>query len=625
MNKETITQIEKKFVSRVGLYLIGIAGALYLESIRIKWHLPPGSGFVALAGLSIYLFTYTKMSGLLAALSLSWAATGILMVSPLPIWQVYSISIFLLFIIEPLFKKPDITSRNLPKTVASPVSEKEFFKYSERGLKDGQIFMGIELEKKRPSWIDQRWLTEHIQVVGITGCGKTQFLLGLAYQAMIRRWGVMFVSGKPSLTDWRTFSYLANKTARGNELYYFNPLDPESDSFNPIAPVSGKTTEIEVAHQIMRAIGREPPSSQERNDAFHRVVDFERILHLSSILVQLKRPFTLEDCYYFYADENAREHLLTEAEKCGHSKMVEQARKQLQGEILKISNPAGLTSSLRPWLAEPLTKQVNDYQPDISIPDLFMNGGLAYFSLSPGRIHQQANALGRQIIAQVLACSETLREKDTPRPPMLLILDEFSEYLTPAFTTLISQARSGQLCLILSLQDFGQLLRIEGMDKRAFTENVVNNAATKMFFSTLSPESAEKMSEIFGTKKTLKKSESYSFEWQGNIAHTGLSRREGEEFIIHPNWFKTNKTFMAAIKSRSGCSVIRTVLFKDKGNMKESVRNHKKPLPPIEQPLNLAMLTNSNMNNQPNTEKKKEDQKNKRENANQVHDRYSNH
>ncbi|OGR79890.1 MAG: hypothetical protein A3B80_01140 [Elusimicrobia bacterium RIFCSPHIGHO2_02_FULL_39_36] len=593
MDKETIKSIEKKIISRISLYLVGVLVSFYVESLTIKYHLPPRTGFIALILFSIYLFTYSKMSGLLASLSLSWAMTCLLTLSSTPVWITFAAGISVLFIVEPLFKKPDISNRNLPKIAAPPVSEDEYYKYAKQGVKDGKIFLGLDLEKNKPVWMDQKWLTEHIQVVGITGCGKTQFLLSLAYQSMIRKWGVMYVSGKPSFSDWKTFSYLANNSGRGKELYYFNPLDPNSDSFNPIAPVSGKTTEIEIAHQIMRAIGREPPSSQERLDAFHRVVDFERILHLSSILVELKRPFTLEDCYYFYADDVAREHVLTEAEKSGLTKMTGLLRKQLKGEILKVSNPAGLTSSLRPWLAHPLSKQVNTYQPDIRIPNLFLNGGLAYFSLSPGRIHQQANALGRQIIAQVLACSETLREKLTPRPPMLLILDEFSEYLTPAFTTLISQARSGRLCLILALQDFGQLLRIEGIDKRAFSENVTNNAATKIFFSTLSPESAERMSDILGTKSVYKKSQSYSFEWQGDIAYTGLSRREGEEYIIHPNWFKTNKSFLAAVKSRNGCSVIRTVLFKTKGKMGARARYYKKNVETTEKPLNLAEISNT--------------------------------
>lgn len=600
------------------LYLAGVAVGFALQYAARQHHLPPSFGWGLMMFGSLYLFTFAKMSGLLAALSISWTMTSILMASPLSLWMTFLTGAGLMLLIEPLFAKPDISSADLPTTMSKPILQEEFFTLAKQGVAKSKIFIGTDPVRNRHLWIDQRRLTEHMQVVGITGCGKTQFLMGLAYQGMMRKWGVMFVSGKPSFVDWRVFSYLANHCGRGDDLYYFNPLDPDSDTFNPIAPVSGKTTEIEIAHQIMRAIGREPPSAQERLDAFHRVIDFERILHLSSILVELKRPFTLEDCYYYYADEIAREYMLREAEGTKISRIIPQVRKQLEGEILKISNPAGLTSSLRPWIANPLSQKVNDYDPDINIPDLFMNGGLAYFSLSPGRIHQQANALGRQIVAQVLSTSETLREKPVPRPPMLLILDEFSEYLTPAFTTLISQARSGELCLILAHQDFGQLLRIEGMDKKAFTENVINNSSTKVFFSTLSPDSAEQMSELFGTKKTLEKSQSYSFQWQGNIASSGMSQREGEEFIVHPNWFKTNKTFLAACKFRSGCSVIRTVLFDNVGSSIRK-RNRKESPPKNEKrPLGLAGLVNSGFKEELETEKKlkqKEDRQKKKQDA----------
>jgi hypothetical protein len=104
------------------------------------------------------------------------------------------------------------------------------------------------------------------------------------------------------------------------------------------------------------------------------------------------------------------------------------------------------------------------------------------------------------------------------------------------------------------------------------------------------------MSEIFGTKKVIKKSKSYSFEWMGDVSHTGMSQREGEEFVVHPNWFKTNKTFLAGIKTKRGMSVIRTALFTPKGNPGPRATSARKPAAKSEKvPLNLAYLVRSDL------------------------------
>ena len=79
------------------------------------------------------------------------------------------------------------------------------------------------------------------------------------------------------------------------------------------------------------------------------------------------------------------------------------------------------------------------------------------------------------------------------------------------------------------------------------------------------------MAVLFGTKRVIQKSRSVSVQPLGDMAFGGMSEREGEEFVIHPNWFKVGKKFLAACSSRTSSAVLRTTLFYIK-NVRLSVR-----------------------------------------------------
>ena len=130
---------------------------------------------------------------------------------------------------------------------------------------------------------------------------------------------------------------------------------------------------------------------------------------------------------------------------------------------------------------------------------------------------------------------------------------------------MISQAGGREVCIVLAHQDFSQLQRVEGIDKKSFSANVTNNTATKIFFSTRSVEDADNMSSLLGTRKVMKRSRSMSIDPLGDSGYKSISEREGEEFIVHPNWFKVPKKFLAASSTNAGNDVIRTTLFDIEG------------------------------------------------------------
>src|SRR3989338_929075 len=560
-----IKSIEKFITNKIGLYLIGIIAGLIFQIIAINRNLKPESGWGVLMLISLLLFTYSKMGSPVAPLCIVWGLVSIFMFSPAPPWMVITSGALLFIIIEPLFKRPSIENQDMPPKSAIPILKESFFSYAEKGLESGKFFLGEKVTSKTPVWLYQGSLVEHMQIVGITRCGKSHFQNSISYQGMIRNWSVIYITGKPSAVDWGLFWYLANRSGRAKEVRYFDPLDEKSGSLNPISPVGHTGTELEAALQIMRAIGREPPATQERSDAFYKSADFSRLLDLSSIFVRLEKPFTLKDCYQFFSDASIRQRVFDEAVKKGLLDVVSRMRNAYNLQNRRLDSLEGITAQLRPWIAEPINSKVENPTPSISIVQLLKEGGLLYCALSPARLHSQANSLGRQITAQIFAASEMFGSQHVERPPVLMILDEFQEYLAPFFSTMISQAGGREVCIVLAHQDFSQLQRVEGIDKKSFSANVTNNTATKIFFSTRSVEDADNMSSILGTRKVMKRSRSMSIDPLGDAGYKSISEREGEEFIVHPNWFKVPKKFLAASSTNAGNDVIRTTLFDIEG------------------------------------------------------------
>lgn len=634
---------DEDFVVKVKYYVSRLA--LFYLPIWLIWefkYVPVGKYFffnniwIALLYLSLFLFAYSKMTGLLAALSVAWMAVAIGMGTPYNKALVVLFGLGLVYLVEPLFRKKDAGDINkLPTTKTDPISEKEFFTFATEGENKGHFFIGENVEKRNePVWIPEYLLTEHLQVCGITRCGKTQGLMQLAYQAMIRGWSVIQISGKPSRTDWNTFWYLADKAERTKDVYYFDPTDPETDTFNPIHPVRAQGSESETANQIMRAIGREPPASQEKSDAFYKGADFSRVLDLAEMFVGVDKIFTLKDCYAFFSDNLCREYLYKKLEKvaCESSdkevkkkvELVISRTKEMFESITKKKYDAleGIVSQLRPWVASPLSDAVNPIVPDFTIPKIFEERKLLYAVLSPGSLHAQANSLGRQLIAQVFATSEMLGQKGGELNPCLLVLDEFQEYLPAFFGSVISQAGGRNVCIVLAHQDFSQLRRIEGVDPIAFSENIINNTSTKLFYSTRSADDADKMSAIFGTKNIIQKSQSTTVQVLGDTVLSGIHERQIEEPLIHPNWFRKPKKFLAACSNPEGHEIIRTTLFRSA--VSSQVPSRVKVTPHIDpsKALRLDAIDREEMKLYLAAKRRKEDEKKTKDFNEKANDRY---
>ena len=124
---------------------------------------------------------------------------------------------------------------------------------------EGIIFLGNCRDSGQECWFSKSDVTTHMIVFGSTGSGKTIFLLGLFYQALLCGSGVMFVDGKADNSVWWMVYAIARRLGREDDVLLINYLtggmkskteDPEwrttgiearrTNSTNPIADVGAE-------------------------------------------------------------------------------------------------------------------------------------------------------------------------------------------------------------------------------------------------------------------------------------------------------------------------------------------------------------------------------------------------
>jgi type IV secretory pathway TraG/TraD family ATPase VirD4 len=142
-------------------------------------------------------------------------------------------------------------------------------------------------------------------------------------------------------------------------------------------------------------------------------------------------------------------------------------------------------------------------------------------------------------------------ETKQERPLIPVYLDEFAAFACPAFSDLISKARSAGFALHFSHQSLGDLDTVSP----AFRNQIADNSSTKIVMRTPDPDSAEYFSRTFGThlyQKVTHRIRQESDEKLAELVGEG-SQREAHQFRVSPDFIKTMPTGMGAVLIAHGC------------------------------------------------------------------------
>ena len=341
---------------------------------------------------------------------------------------------------------------------------------------------------ERPGWgdphrfgistSDQR---QHIYIIGKTGSGKTTLLRNLILQHIALGHGVGLIDPHGDLAE-ELLHHIP--PWRADHLVYFNPGDLEFPiGLNVLANVAPDNRHL-VASGIVSAfkgIWRDswgPRLEYILYNAISALLDCKNatLLGVNRMLIdekyrvtmirQIKDPFIKE----FWAEEYA-----------GYD------------ERFKREAIAPIQNKLGQFLLNPVIRNIlGQVKTKVNIPLIMDNERLFIANLSKGRIGEdKANLLGSLLVTQFqLGAMARANQPEDERRDFYLFIDEFQNFSTDAFASILAEARKYRLCLILSHQYIDQL-------SLPVRQAVFGNVGTSIAFR-IGHTDAEVMEKEFG-------------------------------------------------------------------------------------------------------------------------------
>lgn len=309
----------------------------------------------------------------------------------------------------------------------------------------------------------------HLYMAGVTGAGKTSLLHNLMMHDLMTGRGFAFID--PHGDEARELADHAPPD-RTNDVIYFDPLDPlKVPGFNPLK----KTL------PLYRA-----PLAAKLVSAFKHVWDeswgprLEYVLNNAILLLLAQNSATILDIQRLLVDETFRKNLLKKCDDPGVKWVWEYEFANLTPNkkeewISPIQNKAGsffTNAILRAVVGQPGT---------IDVANIMNTRKVLIANFSKRMGEKPSHLLGAFLTTAFgQAAEERASIPEEKREDFTLYVDEFQNFTSEAFSTILSEARKWRLNLVIANQYLAQL----DEEHTTIREAVMGNANTFVIFRT---------------------------------------------------------------------------------------------------------------------------------------------
>jgi hypothetical protein len=289
---------------------------------------------------------------------------------------------------------------------------------------------------------------QHLYLIGKTGSGKTTLLRNLILQHFVAGHGVGLIDPHGDLAE-DLLNHLPPH--RADHLVYFNPGDLDFPvGLNLLANVPPDERHL-VASGIVGAfkgIWRDSWGPRLEYILYNAVAALLDCQNTS--LLGVNRLLT-DERYRAWVVRQVQDPFIRdfwEHEFAGYDP-------RFQREAI-----APIQNKLGQFLQSPVIRNIlGQVRTKVSIPFVMDTGRLFLANLSKGRLgHDKANLLGSLLTTQFqLAAMARVNQPEHERRDFYLFIDEFQNFSTDAFASILAEARKYRLCLALSHQYIDQL------------------------------------------------------------------------------------------------------------------------------------------------------------------------
>ncbi|MEM4648151.1 MAG: type IV secretion system DNA-binding domain-containing protein [Candidatus Pacearchaeota archaeon] len=289
---------------------------------------------------------------------------------------------------------------------------------------------------------------QHMYIVGKTGTGKSSLLYNMLIQDIVNKEGLCFIDPHGEIAQ-----KLVKKIPkeRVDDVIYFDPADNQYViGFNILELPDEKYKNLVASGlmSIFKKIWSNVWSARMEyilNNAILALVDTP-----GSTLLGINRILT-DKIYRQYIVNNIKDPIV----KSFWINEFEQWNDNFRNEaIAPIQNKVGqfLSNSI-------IRNIVGQEKSTINISQIMNEGKVLILNLSKGKIGEDnSSLLGAMFITKIqLAAMERVKIEEEKRKDFYLYVDEFQNFATDSFATILSEARKYRLNLIIAHQYIGQL------------------------------------------------------------------------------------------------------------------------------------------------------------------------
>lgn len=473
----------------------------------------------------------------------------------------------------------------------------------ERSPKDGAaspasgiFFLGNEMKSGREVWLTNSDMRQHFLVLGTTGAGKTEALLGFASNAVTWGSGFLFCDGKADVSLFAKIYALARRFGREDDLLVLNFMTGNQDiggsdgkllsnTLNPFAfGSSDSLTQMIVS--LMDEGGSEGGMWKGRATAMltgvlraltwlrdQQIID----LNVSEIRdhLNLKRIIELGDPAKFPdMPQHIRKSIKSYLTSLPGYKETQPADKQSNTTLDQHGYLEMQFTKILGSLADVYGHIFKTPYGEIDMTDVVLNRRILVVMLPAlEKASDEIANLGKIVVATLKGMMGStlgskiegdwfgvVEQRPTTAPtPFIVILDEVGYYMVDGMDLMSAQARSLGFCLVFAGQDLHAMKRF---NDKVFG-SVQGNTNTKIIMRTEDPETAKLAVDSGGKAmraqlasfqgETGQISTNYRDNMEARVESVERinpldlkSQDEGEMHILHKEWLVRAKTFYSA-------------------------------------------------------------------------------
>ncbi len=311
----------------------------------------------------------------------------------------------------------------------------------------------------------------HVYVVGKTGVGKSTLLENMAIADIEAGRGIAFLDPHGESAE-KLLDFIPEE--RLDDVIYFDPSDMEYPiAFNPMEQVGTEFRHL-VASGIMGVFKKIWVDAWSARMEYILNNTLLALLELpNSTLLGVLRMFA-EPPYRKKIVDNLRDPVI----KAFWQNEFARYSQKLETEAL-----AAIQNKVGQFVSNPLIRNIlGQSRSTINMREIMDTGKIFIVNLSKGKMGEDNSALlGAMIISRLqLAAMSRVDIPEDKRRDFYMYVDEFQNFATDSFASILSEARKYRLSLTLAHQYIGQLVTNDGNTK--VRDAVFGNVGTIITF-----------------------------------------------------------------------------------------------------------------------------------------------